>query len=187
MGSKACKTPLKFTMFATIWSQGKEKRFLLHHCLDYAAIMTKIFLFFISLRRWLSKYLLASTYYIHDVTNLSRRSPPKKNMHNLETCFLRNFSGVLLDLLPMFFDKSKIQRAYILFKWLWIVYYFYFDKEFSIDYNLKSRFSFLSMFRICNSKWNFIIFNLLVTRKWKSKSLLIKITRSKTLYFSASS
>ena len=76
LGSKACKTPLKFSMFATLWSQEKEKRFLLHHYLDYAMIMIKIFLFFISLRRSLCKYLLASTHYIHDVTNLSRRSPP---------------------------------------------------------------------------------------------------------------
>ena len=51
-------------------------------------------------RRSLCKYLLTS----HYVTNekISKRYPPQKNMCNLKTFFLRNFSEVLQDLPPTF-------------------------------------------------------------------------------------
>ena len=51
----------------------------------------KIFLFFILLRHSLRKYLLMSTYYTHGVTNLSRKSPSQKNMHNWKNFFAQEF------------------------------------------------------------------------------------------------
>ena len=55
----------------------KRNRFSLHHYLDYATIIKK-YLFLISLRRSLCKYLLTS----HYVTNekVSKWYPPQKNM-----------------------------------------------------------------------------------------------------------
>ena len=59
----------------------------------------KKYLFLISLRRSLCKYLL--TYHYVPNENVSKRHPPQKNMCNLKSFFLRNFSGVLHDLLPI--------------------------------------------------------------------------------------
>ena len=83
--------------------------FLLYRYLDYATIMKKIFLFFISLQRSLCKNLHTSASYTHYVTNLPRNSSSQKNVHNLKKAFfLRNSSVVLHDLLSIFLSKNVI-------------------------------------------------------------------------------
>ena len=81
----------------------KEIWFLLNHCYDYVTIMKKLF-FCISLGRSLWKYLLTWSFIAHYITNLLKKFPdgivPGKSMCNLKNFFLRNFSGVLHDLLP---------------------------------------------------------------------------------------
>ena len=65
--------------------------------------MKKLF-FLISLGRSLCKYLLTWSFVAHYITNLLKKFPdgivPGKSMCNLKNFFLRNFSGVLHDLLP---------------------------------------------------------------------------------------
>ena len=77
----------------------KRNRFLLHRCLDYTTTIKK-YPFLISLRRSLCKYLLTSHYFTNE--KVSKRYLPQKNMCHLKTFFLRNFSGILHDLLPSF-------------------------------------------------------------------------------------
>ena len=83
----------------------KEIWFLLSHYFDYATIMKKLF-FFISLGRSLWKYLFTWSFLAHYITNLLKKFPdgivPGKSMCNLRNFFLRNFSGVLRDFLPLF-------------------------------------------------------------------------------------
>ena len=106
----------------------KEIWFLLNHYFDYAAIMKK--LFFISLGRSLWKYLLTWSFIAHYITNLLKKFPdgivPGKSMCNLKNFFLRNFSGVLHDLLQKFQVNIKVQLntarvSRLSFRFLWLL------------------------------------------------------------------
>ena len=81
----------------------------MNHYFDYAAIIKKLF-FFISQERSLWKYLLTWSFIAHYITNLLKKFPdgivPGKSMCNLKNFFLRNFSGVLHDLLPKISTKN---------------------------------------------------------------------------------
>ena len=96
------------TTFNTPWLQKKKFDFSWTTTLTALRSWEKCF-FFISLGRSRWKYLLTWSYIAHYITNLSKKFPngilPVKNMCNLKIFFLRNFSGVLHDLLPILLEE----------------------------------------------------------------------------------
>ena len=93
-------------------------------------IMKKLF-FFISSGRSLWKYLLTWSFIGHYITNLLKKFPdsivPGKSMCNLKNFFLRNFSRVLHDLLPVFRFKIIFWHSYqnmIIFSWIKLQAYY---------------------------------------------------------------
>ena len=89
------------TTFITPWS--REKCFCFFsfcYYVYYGMIMKKIFLFFISLRLSLCKYLLISNYYTHYVTDLSRKAPSQKNTDSLKNFLSQEFQWCLASFIP---------------------------------------------------------------------------------------
>ena len=84
----------------------KKKKEIFIAPLPWLFCNQKKYPFLTSLRHSLCSYLLTS----HYVTNkkVSKRCPPQKNTCNLKTFFLRNFSGVLDDLLPCKYSNFQL-------------------------------------------------------------------------------
>ena len=82
---------------------------LLHHYLDYTTIIKKFIFLITTLTMQVSSCI--SLRFTNE--KVSKRYPPKKNMSNLKTFFLRNFGGVLHDLLPVI--EPLLANCYIMF------------------------------------------------------------------------
>ena len=77
----------------------KVNWYLLHDYLDYATVIKK-YPFFHFTATFTTQIYSYISLRCKPVAKVSKRYPPQKNISNLKTFFLRNFSGVLHDLLP---------------------------------------------------------------------------------------